>query len=1334
MKTNILKYFLTLILFININYTFSATYFSRASGNWNATASWSTVACGGAAATSTPGAADDVIICNGHTITINGANASALTLNVNAGGFLTWAAAGAGKYTLTVSGLTTVSGTITIVNSGGTPANATLQCNGNVTINNGGVINNNGVFNMANSTTYTINNGGTYNHNPRVSDAANQTMFNRTGATNTFGVSSTIVMLNWSSSTVPLGQYAPSWGNITFSPSNLTVWNQSGTFAPNKIKGNVSITSVQVNFDEGAGGTTSLTIDGTVSTSGTGGVLFAQGANRNLTLTTGAFTHNGSGLAAGMYETHGVLNWTVNGDFTVNRDFTAIQGGATPVASTCSVTVNGNMNIGGTTLFDFNRQLGSTNSPCNITVTGDMTVTTTGWFRCIDAGIGNLNINVTGNMTFNTTSNSNNLKSCLNSSSINCAGDVVITVGGNFVHNNSGNVYLLGDLSCFAFPTSVPCTQGGSNSQSVTLNVTGQFIADNNINKNFYGTNVRTIAGTYTGNYGSINWQGGSYISHSGLHTGTGAVNHTITGNASFTSTSGTNQVILVNTLSTNSISNNLNIGGNFTFGTLGGPAGFQFVSSGASGNETLTVGGNFTVNSGDVYFNGTETVGTDHNITANITGNLQINGGITRFSSRGGSATVTVNGNTNIAAGELSLKVGTGSGTMTVNGNYSQTGGTFFIHKSITATPNASTVTINGDFSHTGGTIDFDGANSTVTNQLFLNGPNCTLGGSGIITRSNGAGTASVFGEMYYNRSGTIAFNRSAATHQINQVRQIIVAACTLNASGSANYLQLACNSSAGVTAIPPTIVMLDVLGTLNMGSNQIIGRSESATQRPTSLIVRTNGNLITANANGFYGTASTTVHNLTRNSANTNNTVNSLSWFLEPNSMITYNGTANQVLTGKFPANFTTATISDVVAGTNAGYKYAILNIDHQGTLGTNFVNPVLSNVFIRNRLDMTRGELFLNANRIVVENPAGSAIARNGITQTGYIKSENVLNAGIVQWNIGTTTGAHIFPFGVTTGAANYIPFTFDLTAGDVGNVSVATYPTNFANLPYPTTPNLVTHVNDVFGVDNSANTVDRFWQIDKTGPSGTATMTFIARASEVGTITNLVAQRWNQSNLGWVLPAPGQTSLANGAIIPGVTVFSPWTLSGNNSPLPIKLISFDGEKNNNTVDLFWVTASEVNNDYFTIERSFNGIDYHFLQTIKGKGTTNEITNYRTADFNPQNGVNYYRLKQTDFDGKFEYVGTIAVEFNKTTSGLSLYPNPVKDNLELNFNSDNKGDVNIQVFDLNGKLVYFETVATNEGFNRLLLNTKSFTNGMYFLVIFNEFGAEKLKFVKE
>jgi len=143
------------------------------------------------------------------------------------------------------------------------------------------------------------------------------------------------------------------------------------------------------------------------------------------------------------------------------------------------------------------------------------------------------------------------------------------------------------------------------------------------------------------------------------------------------------------------------------------------------------------------------------------------------------------------------------------------------------------------------------------------------------------------------------------------------------------------------------------------------------------------------------------------------------------------------------------------------------------------------------------------------------------------------------------------------------------------------------------------------------------------------------------------------------------------------------------------LPVKLISFEAVIDNTSVKLMWKTESEINNDYFTIEKSENGINFEELDDIPGSGNSNTIKDYEYYDENPLTGTAYYRLKQTDYDGKFEYVKLIALNYNMEDDGtciLKVYPNPCIGgcNVDLADCPLNENEVNIQLYDAFGNQI--------------------------------------------
>jgi PKD-like domain/Metallo-peptidase family M12/Secretion system C-terminal sorting domain len=139
--------------------------------------------------------------------------------------------------------------------------------------------------------------------------------------------------------------------------------------------------------------------------------------------------------------------------------------------------------------------------------------------------------------------------------------------------------------------------------------------------------------------------------------------------------------------------------------------------------------------------------------------------------------------------------------------------------------------------------------------------------------------------------------------------------------------------------------------------------------------------------------------------------------------------------------------------------------------------------------------------------------------------------------------------------------------------------------------------------------------------------------------------------------------------------------------NMSPLPVELLSFAANRFNNNVHLDWTTASEIDNDFFTLEKSADGLTFEFLAEIDGAGNSASLLNYAFIDENPFKGVSYYRLKQTDFNGDYSYSNIVSVYFEGENKFV-IYPNPASSTLTISCenNSPNK----IIIYDSSGRIV--------------------------------------------
>lgn len=120
---------------------------------------------------------------------------------------------------------------------------------------------------------------------------------------------------------------------------------------------------------------------------------------------------------------------------------------------------------------------------------------------------------------------------------------------------------------------------------------------------------------------------------------------------------------------------------------------------------------------------------------------------------------------------------------------------------------------------------------------------------------------------------------------------------------------------------------------------------------------------------------------------------------------------------------------------------------------------------------------------------------------------------------------------------------------------------------------------------------------------------------------------------------------------------------------NEILPVTWLEFRATVQDGDVVLHWSTAAELNNDFFEVQHSSNGIGFTPIGTVGGSGTTRQISRYSFTDTNPQIGTNYYRLRQVDFDGQFDYSPILSAVFaDNRDLALELYPNPASSMLNV------------------------------------------------------------------
>jgi hypothetical protein len=169
----------------------------------------------------------------------------------------------------------------------------------------------------------------------------------------------------------------------------------------------------------------------------------------------------------------------------------------------------------------------------------------------------------------------------------------------------------------------------------------------------------------------------------------------------------------------------------------------------------------------------------------------------------------------------------------------------------------------------------------------------------------------------------------------------------------------------------------------------------------------------------------------------------------------------------------------------------------------------------------------------------------------------------------------------------------------------------------------------------------------------------------------------------------------------------------------APLPIELLRFDAKVCSQKICLEWSTASELNNDFFNIERSTDGFNFQEILTVDGSGTTNTQINYEALDASPEFGANYYRLKQTDFDGASSYSDVITVKLSDSDDFfIEISPNPVINRtIYLSYAGAEQKNIAVSFYSVSGDLIYTQEIGS-AGAKQAVILPENFTPGIYLI----------------
>lgn len=184
------------------------------------------------------------------------------------------------------------------------------------------------------------------------------------------------------------------------------------------------------------------------------------------------------------------------------------------------------------------------------------------------------------------------------------------------------------------------------------------------------------------------------------------------------------------------------------------------------------------------------------------------------------------------------------------------------------------------------------------------------------------------------------------------------------------------------------------------------------------------------------------------------------------------------------------------------------------------------------------------------------------------------------------------------------------------------------------------------------------------------------------------------------------------------------------SNGSQVLPVELIEFTARSNESGATLNWITASEIDNDGFEIQKSSNGTDFEVIGFVNGAGNSNEITSYKFIDTNFINEA-FYRLKQIDFDGDWEFSPIIYLNDPKLFNQISVYPIPLTSDSKLELGGLSIENVKVQIFNLNGSNVFHTNYWSSE--TDLINNLMTLESGLYIMDIQSGSNSKRIKLVR-
>jgi hypothetical protein len=643
--------------------------------------------------------------------------------------------------------------------------------------------------------------------------------------------------------------------------------------------------------------------------------------------------------------------------------------------------------------------------------------------------------------------------------------------------------------------------------------------------------------------------------------------------------------------------------------------------------------------------------------------------------------ANVIIRNNVNITLAENFFNID----TLTVNA-----GSSFFLRTTGTA-PISGNIINNGTFGSASG--------ATSSHLILVGSVPQTISGSGSFP---GFSAFSVGTDASVTINNNITIGSASGTPTSTITGRLNVQGFTINSTGTTTPGPISFRAAA--TGTSP--------GTLTSGSNTVT--------------------LNAANYSGSVNTANVVVGGLVTGAG------------IQPNTYVISTSSGSSTFTMSKPATATTTTDGASITITSNAATLTTSNaagVDGSITTtgirtfgsGTNYVfnaattapfsastNNVTGDVTFNaacttNKVQSIGGILTLGTGKLTIRNSdtlkltAGNAIAGGSFGNTKYIVTETVgANTGVI--TLSNFSVARTLPIGSAT---NYLPITLTPTSTDAFAVGV------FEGI---TTDG--TSTGTAMSVAQKAKVVDAVWIVNRISsntdncsislnwPNSLEGSTFSTYGNGIGIARNAASL--------WSTVAGSGDNTANTATN-SFNAFGPLGVGQLGFILPVKLSNFSAINLQGKVKLQWTAEAETNLDSYIIEKSSDGYNFSFLQSISATNSKQ----YSGIDNMPSvNGYNYYRIKMAEKDGSFSYSVIAKIKLNSSQPLVSVYPNPIKGTqFYLQLADATKGLVAARMYNANGQLVHIATFNYEGGTQLQTINLPiGLAKGKYLLVVHN------------